>query len=99
LVAAGESGAVGDGGFGGKWRGLADLRDGLECAERLGHERPGLFAPGEVLFAAGFGEGVAKRGGTEPVADGVAVDADEIGGGGGGGAGGEEGEGALLGGG
>jgi hypothetical protein len=52
-------------------------QDGVDCAERLARERPGLLAPGEVLVAPGLDEGVAKRGGTQPVGDGVAMDADE----------------------
>jgi hypothetical protein len=42
--------------------GLRIGQDGLDCAERLAGERPGLLAPSEVLVAAGFGEGIAKRG-------------------------------------
>lgn len=53
-------------------------QDGLDRAEGLAGERPGLLAPDEVLVAAGFREGVAERGGTQPISDGVAVDADEI---------------------
>ena len=68
--------------------GLRIGQDGLDCAERLASERPGLLAPSEVLVAAGFGEGIAKSGGTQPIADGVAVDADELSGGGRGGTGG-----------
>jgi hypothetical protein len=49
--------------------GLRVGQDGLDCAERLARERPGLLAPSEVLVAAGFDEGVAKRGGTQPIAD------------------------------
>src|ERR1035438_1045860 len=64
--------------------GLGIGQDGLDCAERLGGERPGLLAPSEVLVAAGFGGGIAKSGGTQPIGDGVAVDADELSGGGGG---------------
>src|ERR1039458_111026 len=79
--------------------GLRIGQDGLDCAERLGGERPGLLAPSEVLVAPDLDEGLAKSGGTQPVADGVAVDADELSGGGSGGAGGEQSESALLGGG
>ena len=77
--------------------GLRVGQDGLDCAERLARERPGLLAPSEVLVAAGFDEGVAKSGGTQPIADGVPVYADELSCGGSGGTGGQQGENALLG--
>src|ERR1035438_3720283 len=76
--------------------GLGIGQDGLDCAERLGGERPGLLAPSEVLVAAGFGGGIAKSGGTQPIADGVPLYADELSGGGSGGTGGQQGEDALL---
>src|ERR1017187_2792891 len=79
--------------------GLRIGQDGLDCAERLGGERPGLLAPSEVLVAPDLDEGLAKSGGAQPIADGVAVDADELSGGGSGGAGGQQSESALLGGG
>src|ERR1017187_8271247 len=77
--------------------GLRIGQDGLDCAERLAHERPGLLAPSDVLVVAGFDEGIAKSGRTQPVADGVPVYADELSGGGSGGTGGQQGESALLG--
>jgi hypothetical protein len=89
-----------DGERGFEARGGGSLRigeDGLNCAERPARERPGLLAPGEVLVAPGFDEGLAKSGGTQPIADGVAVNADELGGSGSGGAGGQQSESALLG--
>jgi hypothetical protein len=58
--------------------GLRVGQDGLDCAERLARERPGLLAPSEVLVAAGFDEGIAKSGRTQPVADGVPVYAYEL---------------------
>src|ERR1035438_847718 len=45
--------------------GLRIGQDGLDCAERLARERPGLLAPSEVLVAAGFDEGIAKSGRTQ----------------------------------
>jgi hypothetical protein len=77
--------------------GLRIGQDGLDCAERLARERPGLLAPSEVLVAPGLDEGLAKSGGTQPIADGVTVDANELSCGGSGGAGGQQREDALLG--
>jgi hypothetical protein len=77
--------------------GLRVGEDGLDCAKRLACERPGLLTPSEVLVAPGLDEGVAKSGGTQPIADSVAMDADELGCGSSGGAGGQQGENALLG--
>jgi hypothetical protein len=70
---------------------------GCQARGSLVRERLGLPAPSEVLFAAGFGEGVTERSGAQPVADSVSVDADELGGSGFGGTGGQQGESALLG--
>src|ERR1035438_1982475 len=67
------------------------------CCTRLACERPGLLAPSEVLVAAGLDESVAKGWGAQPIADGVAVDADELSGGGSGGTGGQQSDDALLG--
>jgi hypothetical protein len=72
-------------------------QDGLNCAEGLARERPGLLAPSEILVASGLNEDVAKGGGTQPIADGIAVDADELCSGGSGGTGGQQSESALLG--
>jgi hypothetical protein len=57
-------------------------QDGLDCADRLGSERPGLRAPSLGLVALGLGEGLAKNGQTKPIADSVAMDADRLSGGG-----------------
>jgi hypothetical protein len=75
--------------------GLRIGQDGLDCGNRLARERSGLFAPGRVLVATGLGEGLAKNGRTEPIADSVAVDAGGLRGGGG--TGGRQGQNALLG--
>jgi hypothetical protein len=56
-----------------------------------------LFAPGTVLIAPDLNEGFAEGRGTQPPADGVAVDTDELSGGGCGGTGGQQGDNALLG--
>jgi hypothetical protein len=77
--------------------GLRIGEDGLDCAERLARERPGLVAPREVLIAAGLNESLTKSGGTQPITNGVAVNADELSRGGRGEAGGEQNESALLG--
>src|ERR1039457_6407101 len=100
LVAAGLADGLRGGGVGvrvGGRFGGGGGQDGVDCAERLARERPGLLAPSEVLVAAGFDEGIAKSGRTQPVADGVPVYADELSGGGSGGTGGQQSESALLG--
>jgi hypothetical protein len=56
--------------------GLRVDEDGLDCTDRLGSERPSLLAPSKGLVSTGFNEGFAKSRRTEPIANGVAVDAD-----------------------
>jgi len=101
LVPARLGGGPRSGWFGDRWRvhgggGLRIGEDGLDCAERLAGERLGLVAPGEVLVAAGLDKSLAKSGGAQPIADRVAVDADEASRKSRGGAGGQQSENSLL---
>jgi hypothetical protein len=81
-----------EGGFetDGRWS-LGIGEDSPDGTERLVRERARLLTPDEVLVAPDLGEGLAKGGGTQPIADGIAVDTDKLRGGGLGGTGREKG--------